>query len=198
LGLETLDVATIHEKTVASMASPAASKAGSNAFRRAHLFFAEAIAPIEQTHAAARESDLHIGQLSQTLTQRTAESSSTNQRLKRSIRRRLEAEDALKKSSRQHTRLVAQAHRLQLHLRHLTRRFLSTHEDKRRKMSRQLHDEIAQTLLGLNVRILALKNAARADTENLKKEIASTQRLVKESITIINRAADEYGIPHET
>ena len=83
-------------------------------------------------------------------------------------------------------------------MRHLTRKILSAQEDERQKTSRQLHDEIAQTLLAINVRLLTLKKAAKANTENLKKEIAETQRLVKQSVKTIQRLAHEFGVHHET
>jgi Histidine kinase. len=50
-------------------------------------------------------------------------------------------------------------------------------EDERQKISHQLQDGIAQTLLGINVRLLALKTAAKGNTANLKKDIASILRL---------------------
>ena len=50
--------------------------------------------------------------------------------------------------------------RLQKHLRHLTHQILSAQEEKRKKISRELQDEIAQTLLGINVRLLTLKKEA--------------------------------------
>ena len=42
----------------------------------------------------------------------------------------------------------------------------------------ELQDEIAQTLLGINVRLLSLKRESSVNTGRLKNEIASTQRLV--------------------
>jgi signal transduction histidine kinase len=83
--------------------------------------------------------------------------------------------------------LVKESRRLQKHLRHLTHQILSAQEEERKKISRDLHDEIAQTLLGINVRLLTLKNGATANTESLQKEIASTQRLVKESVKTMSR-----------
>ena len=51
---------------------------------------------------------------------------------------------------------------LQKHLRQLTHRVLVAQEDERLKLSHELRDEIAQTLLGINVRLLLLKQAARS------------------------------------
>jgi len=66
------------------------------------------------------------------------------------------------------------------------------------KMSHQLHDEIAQMLLGINVRLVTLKQAAAVNTKDLKKEIASTQRVVEKSEKTLSRFADELGKQHGT
>jgi len=64
-------------------------------------------------------------------------------------------------------------------------------EDDRLKLSHELRDEIAQTLLGINVRLLLLKQAARNKAKGLKNEITSTQRLVVRSATLVRQLARE-------
>jgi signal transduction histidine kinase len=87
---------------------------------------------------------------------------------------------------------------LQKHLERLTHQILSAQEGKRKKISRDLHDEIAQTLLGINVRLLTLKKGAAINAGGLKKEIVSTQRVVDKSVKDIKRFAREFGIHHRT
>jgi signal transduction histidine kinase len=84
------------------------------------------------------------------------------------------------------------------HLQRLIHQILSAQEGKRKKISRDLHDEIAQTLLGINVRLLTLKKEAAIDASGLKKEIVSTQQLVDKSLKSIKRFAREFGIHHKT
>jgi signal transduction histidine kinase len=79
--------------------------------------------------------------------------------------------------------------KLQEQLRRLTHRVLVAQEDQRIKLSHELRDEIAQTLLGINVRLLLLKQAARSKARGLENEIASTQRLVVESAAFVRRLA---------
>lgn len=74
---------------------------------------------------------------------------------------------------------------------------MSAQEDERSKISRELQNEIVQTLLGINVRLLMLKNGAMSNTQGLKKEIASTERLVKQSVRSINRFAHDLDIHHQ-
>jgi two-component system sensor histidine kinase UhpB len=79
-------------------------------------------------------------------------------------------------------------------LRQLAHRALAAQEDERHKISHELQDEIAQTLLGINVRLLSLKQKSRSETNGLKHEIASTQRLVVNSARSVRRFARELNM----
>jgi signal transduction histidine kinase len=114
--------------------------------------------------------------------------------LKEGIAQRKTVEAALRQSGRHYKMLLDESLALQEHLRHLTHQLLTSQEAERKKLSRELRDEIAQTLLGINVRLLTLKKAAKGDKANLKKEIANTQRLVQESVQSINRFARELDL----
>lgn len=103
--------------------------------------------------------------------------------------KRREVESALKKSEKHHILLLNQSRQMQEHLRHLTRKILTAQEDERREISRELHDEIAQTLTGINVRLANLKREAAVNTKGLHGKIAGTQRLVQKSVKIVHRFA---------
>ena len=199
LGLETLDLARFHTQALMVLAPPGASyKIKHRWIDRATAFFSETVVPIERTHRAALDDDIRADRLNLILHQRTAESSDSARRLKRSISERRGAEQALKKSGRQHIKLLAEANRLQKQLRRMTQARLSSQEHERQKMSHRLRNDIAQTLLGIHVRLLALKRAAEIDTENLKKEIANTQQLVETFGKRIKRFAHEKVFQYET
>src|SRR2546426_8297571 len=68
LGLETLDVAKIHEGTLATL--PSSSRQDGSA-KRAEIFFTEAVTPIEKTHEAALKADAHLNQVNKALDRRT-------------------------------------------------------------------------------------------------------------------------------
>jgi signal transduction histidine kinase len=190
LGLETLELARIHERAITAL-ELLNSKNGF--IKRAEIFFAEAITPIVETHRAARQSKIQLNRLNATLSRRTMELAATNRLLQRGIIRRKSVEAALKKSGVHYTRLLKDSLRLQEGLRQLTHQVLVAQEDERKKISRELQDEIAQTLLGINVRLLSLKQEARVNTQGLKNEIASTQRLVIKSAKSVRRVAREFG-----
>ena len=98
-------------------------------------------------------------------------------------------ETSLKKSEKYHILLLDQSRRMQEHLRHLTRKILTAQEDERREISRELHDEIAQTLTGINVQLANLKREAVVNAKGLKGKISGTQRLVRKSVGIVHRFA---------
>jgi signal transduction histidine kinase len=190
LGLETLELAQIHEQAVAALEL---SKSKDGLAKRAEIFFAEAIAPIVETHRAARQSRNELSRLNGTLDRRTAELAATNRQLQRGIVRRKSVEAALEKSGQRYAKLLKESLQLQESLRRLAHQVLAAQEDERKKISLELRNEIAQTLLGINVRLLSLKQEARSNTRGLKNEIASTQQLVIKSARSVRRVAHKFG-----
>jgi signal transduction histidine kinase len=186
LGLETLELARIHERALATLEL---SKNKDGLARRAEIFFTQAIAPIVETHRAARQSKNELNRLNGTLDRRTAELAATNRRLQRGIIRRKSAEATLKKSGQHYGKLLKESLQLQEDLRQLTHQVLTAQENERKKISRKLQNEIAQTLLGINVWLLSLKQEARSNTRGLKNEIASMQQQVIKSAKSVRRVA---------
>lgn len=192
LGLETLDVAKIHEGALADVE---ASSSRDGLIERAEIFFTEAITPIEEMHEAALKDKTHLLQVNKTLDQRTVDLEASNRSLTQSIARHKSVEDALKKSGRNAKKLLDESHHLQEHLQHLAHQIISAHEEKRTEISHDLQNEIAQTLVGINVRLISLKQEAAGDAKGLKKSIVATQRLVEESVEFINRFVRELAVP---
>src|ERR1041384_3177531 len=117
--------------------------------------------------------------------------SCSNRQLKQEIIQRKAAERALRKSERHYSALLQQSRQMQEQLRRLSHQLLSAQEEERKTISRELHDEIAQTLTGINVQLGTLKAAATLNTKDLEKKITSTQRLVEKSVQIVHRFARE-------
>jgi len=155
------------------------------------------LTPIEETHRAELKASARLNKLNKALGRRTADLGAANQSLKQGIARRKTVEVALNKSREHYKRLLKESLALQKHLRHLTQRTLLAQEDNRKKISHDLQDEIAQTLLGINVRLLTLNQEAAINAKGLQKEIVSTQRLVEMSVRSIDRFAREFGKHHE-
>ena len=193
-GLQTLDLAKLHEQTLVTELLPGVP-AGKRAalIKQAGSFFAEAILPLEKPHASTQEAAVYLRKIIETLSQRTVELAASNLELSLEIGQRKAAEAALKKSERHYSELLAQSDRLQEQLRQLSRQILLAQEEERREISRELHDVIAQTLTGINVRLAALSKEAATNTKGLDRNIARTQRLVEKSVDIVHRFARELA-----
>jgi signal transduction histidine kinase len=190
LGLETLGLARIHEQALVTVET---SKNKVGLLKRADIFFYEANAPIEETHRAARQTKVHLGQVMATLGRRTEELAVSNRQLQQGIRRHKVVEDASSKRGRHHQKCLEESLELQKRLRQLTHQVLRAQEDERKKISCELQDDIAQTLLGINVRLLSLKQEAQNNTKGIKNDIASTQLLVARSARSVRQAGQKIG-----
>lgn len=198
MGLETLDLAMVHKIALATCLSPDKHEAlRDDLTMRASVFFMEAITPIEETHRAAQETKVELHDLRETLGQRTHELEDSLRKLKELIAERHAAEMALKLSERESILLLKEARQLEEQLQDLARAILSANEVERKKMSCQLQDEIAQTLLGIHLRLLTLKKGIAASNEILKQDISVIERLVKQSIELTQRLSQEFRLEHE-
>ncbi len=191
-GMETLDLAMIHEQALIEQVLPVGAVAERLAIiKRAKLFFSEAVIPMEETHRSAMEAHSQLRELYASLSRRTTDLASSNRQLKKEIIRRLAAEGSLRKSEQQARILLEQARLQQEEMRLLSHRILLVQEEERKRISRELHDVIAQMLTGINLRLATLKVAAAADSKGLSGKISRTQRLVEKSVNIVHRFARE-------
>ncbi len=125
-------------------------------------------------------------------TQRRMEAqAAANRELTQEIVRRQAVEEALKKNEQYSRQLLAESLQLQKQLRRLSRQILEAQEVERKRISRELHDEIAQVLTAVNLHLAALKKEAAPNGKDLKRKIARTQRLVEKSVNIVHQFAGQ-------
>jgi len=190
-GLELLEMARIHENSLKLETSKIPQTKLALLNQMASLFFAEAITPIEKTHRGARESAEELNRLNQVLKKRSIELAQSNQELKDQIKSRGLMEKELRTSERQQQQLLQDSARLQEQLRYLSHQILSWQEEERKQISRELHDQIATVLSGINLELDELKAAVTGNNEVLKRRISSTQQVIQRSVEIIHRFARE-------
>jgi signal transduction histidine kinase len=110
----------------------------------------------------------------------------SNLKLKQEIVRRQAVEKDLLAARQQQSMLLKQSRLLQKQLRDLSHGMLHAQEEERKSISRELHDVIAQTLVGINVHLAALLHGSTAGPGSIQEQIARTQLLVEKAVDIVH------------
>lgn len=191
-GLATLDLAAIHEQAVIALAAAHDFDDPRNgAIKRAGAFFTQALIPLEADRRAIRGTNRDLLQRNETLRRHTAALARGNRRLEREIIRRKGGEVKIEQAKERYRRLFLESQVLQTKLQQLTRQIISAQEEERKRISRELHDHVVQTLVGINVELSALGKGATAGTQAWQRKVAHTQRLVEHSVHAVHRFARE-------
>ena len=133
-------------------------------------------------HRAQKELAHHSANLESMVNSRTAQLTASNQHLIDSI--------AKVKASREELRVsLLDARHMQQKLQRLTHQILTAQEEERKKISRELHDEVVQTLIGINVELAALAHLHSNGVPSQQAKIAQVQQLVVGSIDAVHRFA---------
>lgn len=191
-GFISRDLALMHEEALVALAeNPDFATRENGRIKRAGHFFTQALIPLEAAQRATRVTNRLLHQTNATLRLQAAALARANVRLKGEIARRKAAEVAILSGKEQYKKLLAESQIMQVKLREVTRQIISAQEEERKEISRELHDEVVQTLVGINVQLSALSKGASVGLNTLKAKIARTQRLVENSVTAVHRFARE-------
>jgi PAS domain S-box-containing protein len=115
----------------------------------------------------------------------------SNLKLKQEIVRRKLVQEDLRAIRMEQSRLLKQSRLQQKQMRELSHQVLNAQEEERKRVSRELHDVIAQTLVGINVHLAALSQAAASDPAGLQTQISRTHLLVENAVDMVHSFARE-------
>lgn len=126
----------------------------------------------------------------------------TAQAAKRELASRRKVEISLRESESRQRSLLLESRQLQVQLRELTRQIITAQEAERRNISRELHDEVMQTLVSINTALGLLGKRPTVDSSTLRSHILQTSRLLKNAIETVHRFArnlrpavlDDFGL----
>ncbi len=188
-GLDTLDMAYVHGEALLAILPEVSEDVRATALARSGEFFLAALAPIEKTRTAMVRNAAELKRSNEALHKRTKDLTAANKHLTVEIAHRSLAERSLKSSETRYRLLLADARIMQRKLRHLSHQVLLAQEEERKEISRELHDEVVQTLTGINVQLATLKLEAGDSKKSFAKHISYTQRLVEKSVNIVHQFA---------
>jgi len=114
-----------------------------------------------------------------------------NLRLEKEIVARQKIETDLRAKRKEQSDLLRQSRLQQKMLRDFSHRILNVQEDERKRISRELHDVIAQTLVSINVHLAVLNQGGADSPANFHRQIARTQMLIKKAVGIVHDFALE-------
>ena len=187
LGIETLALARFHDIALNALAASANGARGRHTVAlRAASFFAEALGPIEATHRPALEALAERGRLVRSVDRGTVELASAQRRLLRETGRRKGAQEALTARERELRALLKRSRGMEEELRQLSRTLITSHEEERRRISRELHDVLGQSLTAVNVGLASVRTAAAVDSKEFRGSVSRTQRLVQKSMRTVH------------
>lgn len=146
--------------------------------------------PIPKQYVDKNKQELK--RLGSALNKRTTSLALTQRQLQKSIARRKLVETELRTSTVRYAQLLKESLLLQKGLRRLAHQVLLVQEDGRKHLSHKLQNEIAQALLGINIRLLSLKAESKLNSKGLKQGIATTQLLVAKSARSVRRVARKF------
>lgn len=119
----------------------------------------------------------------------------TNRKLEQEIMAHQVTQTNLSKGKLQQRQLLAHSQHIQEQLRRLSHQVLQAQETERQRISRELNDDIAQILAGINDHLATLASEPRLNVKGFQARMAHTQKLVADSVTIIQRFARDLRPP---
>jgi signal transduction histidine kinase len=100
-------------------------------------------------------------------------------------------EEALRESKEHYYQLFQQAREMEENLRRLSSRILRAQEEERTRISRELHDEVGQTLTAINMNLTELRARLTNGDPGLLARLGDSQQLLESSMETVHRFARE-------
>lgn len=191
-GVTVIDFARIHEAALV-LAIGAGSTMGRGSVRRAQEFFIAALKPMARTGRPPAARMATPTQRVRRLKVSETDLEASEEKARQHTRLRRASEKALRQKRVRLIQALKESHALEGDLRSLTRRTLAALERERGEFSQLLHDEVAQSLIGIKLRLARIEEKRVIEAEKLLGDITEARGIVKGSAARIRKAIDRLG-----
>lgn len=107
------------------------------------------------------------------------------------VTERRRVEQALRESKDHYFQLFQQARRMEENLRQLSSKVLCAQEEERSRISRELHDEVGQTLTAINLNLSEMRARLAGTNQGLAARLTDSQQLLEAAMEAVHRFARE-------
>jgi two-component system sensor histidine kinase DegS len=179
-GMGVFDLVRLHEDSCPVMVVPSGARYEvSQEFRAAREFLMDALSPFDAALRRLPATQARVGDLELALARR-------GQELADLVPRQLQLESALRCSKTRTLKLCQQVRILKAEIQTHPDKLVKVYEAERKRVSRELHDDIGQLLVALSVSLETLKKEAASWTV-LQRQVESAQALVAQSMESTRR-----------
>lgn len=190
LGLSYKDTLDAHTHSLLNLLDDAGAEGTKpTLIARASTFYGLLCDAVEEKSPDVAAAPARLKQLVAALLDRTGELAASNKKLNVEIHQRRIEEKLKLASEKKNRELLAKSLRMEDELRRLSRRLLLVQEEERKKISRELHDVIAQALAGINFRLAGLMTKTAAANTELHEKIEDTRLIVEQTVEMVHRFA---------
>jgi signal transduction histidine kinase len=194
-GFGVIDMARIHGDVLAVVMPRFDGNKGPCVGESASAFLRESLSPFEVSNRGFKEASRALRHLNETLEQRNRQLATANQKLNREVTERRRAEIRLRESEEHCRELLDQARLMQENLRYLSSRVFDVQEEERRRISRELHDEVGQALTAVSVNLAVLKKITGKGRRSLENNIVDSQKLLEQTMDLVHDFSRELRPP---
>ncbi len=187
-GLGVFDLIRLHHQALTDGVLPEDTAAAARLAPSLENFLLAALAPFEAANRGIHSARERLQQLNGVLAERNEALALSNAQLEEEILLRQQNETALRQSKDRYFELLRQAQAMEDGLHDLSAQVLAAQDDDRKRISRELHEEIAQALAAVNLTVALLKKQAGAGS-TFQRDVAAAEALLAHSMETVHSFA---------